>query len=43
VYSKTRVLQGYLNTWMDKLAEEEDELRYLQEAQRQLELPFGFM
>lgn len=28
---------------MDKLAEEEDELRYLQEAQRQLELPFGFM
>jgi hypothetical protein len=37
------MLQGYLNTWMDKITEEEDELRYLSNALTQLELPFGFM
>jgi hypothetical protein len=28
---------------MDRIAEEEDEIRYLQNALNQLEMPFGFM
>ena len=43
VYSKTRILQGYANTWTEKVQEEEYQLQMLQGMLNALESPFGFI
>jgi C2 domain len=43
VYSKTRVLTGYINLWTEQLENEELELRDLSEVLLHMESPFGFI
>lgn len=43
VYSKTRVLTGYINLWTEQIENEEMELRELRAALIHIESPFGFI
>ena len=43
IYSKTRVLTGYINMWTEQIENEEIELKELKVVLRHMESPFGFI
>jgi hypothetical protein len=43
VYSKTRVLTGYIGMWTEQIEGEEAEVRDLKALLQQMEAPFGFI
>lgn len=43
VFSKTKMLTGYINVWSEQIENEEIELRDLKTVLKHLESPFGFI
>ena len=43
VFSKTKMLTGYINMWTEQIALDESELKQLRSIMKHLESPFGFI
>lgn len=43
VFSKTKMLTGYINMWSEQIGLDEQELRELKAVLKHMESPFGFI